>query len=55
MNEPEFRTKSDKLITQLLEAKNLAGKLGLWVTFHAIDDATTKVGWEVAEALQKYT
>lgn len=50
--ERRFREDSQVLVVDLLKLKDRAAKLGLWRTFHAIDGATTAVGWEIAEKLK---
>lgn len=39
----------NELVLALVQAKNAAFKLGLVKTGHAIDGATTAIGWEIAE------
>lgn len=46
---PGFRKRSDALILALIAAKNEAFELELFGTAHAVDGATTKIGWEVAD------
>ena len=35
--------------TEIILLKSKAGELGLWRTHHALDAATTAVGWELAD------
>lgn len=37
-----------RLIETLVKAKAEAGRLGLYRTMHALDEATQQIGWEVA-------
>lgn len=50
---PTPRQKIDDFIARLQLMKVEAGKLGLYETMHAIDTATTKVGYELAEKIKK--
>jgi hypothetical protein len=36
------------LCETLVQAKAEAGRLELWQTMHALDDATQHIGWEIA-------
>jgi len=47
----ERRACIDDFIRRLTLMKREACILGLYQTMHAIDGATTKVGWELAEIL----
>jgi len=38
---------------ELMLMKNKAARLGLFKTMHAIEPATQKVGWEIAEHIEK--
>lgn len=42
-----------ELIIRMVEVKNEAGRLGLYRTMHAMDEATRVVGWEVADGLTR--
>lgn len=39
----------EELAATLVQCKAEAGRLHLWRTLHAIDGATTVIGWEIAE------
>jgi hypothetical protein len=43
----------NQLVLDLLACKDVAARLGLWETMHAIDGATKAIGWEIARQLQK--
>jgi hypothetical protein len=45
--------KQREFVIALNILKVQAGRLGLFETMHAIDTATKKVGWEIAEKLKK--
>jgi hypothetical protein len=45
----------ESFVAELVALKNEAGRLGLWKTMHALDEATTAVGWEWPTLLAKQT
>lgn len=45
--------KISRFIAELVQMKDRAGRLGLWKTMHALDEATKAVGYEYAEILEK--
>jgi phage gp36-like protein len=49
ISETDIRKRSAALILAILSAKSEAGQLGLWKTMHALDDASSAIGWEVAD------
>jgi hypothetical protein len=46
---PKVRRERQELVQTLLQAKREAMRLGLIRTHHALDEATTVIGWEMAE------
>ena len=50
--EAQQRQAERDFITDLVLLKARAGRLGLWKTMHALEEATQFVGWEVADAHQ---
>ena len=36
-------------IAELLDVKQMAANLGLWQTYHLLDEAASKAGWEMAD------
>src|SRR5687768_2734487 len=47
----ELTVERRQFITELVLAKDRAGRLGLWKTMHALDEATNAAGWELASLL----
>lgn len=48
LSEAAHRQAVRDFIEQLVRMKHRAGELELWRTMHALDDATTAVGYEAA-------
>lgn len=53
MSKNPTKKETDDFIRRLILMKVEAGRLGLFATMHAIDAATTKVGYELADKLKK--
>ena len=47
------RFRAMEFTTALVRMKDRSGRLGLWKTMHAIDEATKVAGWEIADLLAK--
>lgn len=49
----KMKTKLQQFTVALVTLKSDAGKLELWKTLHAIDEAAKVAGWEIAEQAEK--
>mgnify|MGYP001577331461 CR=1 FL=1 len=51
MTKTEWRQEVRGFTAALVAMKDQAGRLGLWRTMHAIDEATRAIGYETADVI----
>ena len=49
----DWRRRVDNIAVRMVGMKDELARLGLYATMHALDEATRKLGYEIAEVLQK--
>ena len=52
--EKNVRAETARVIALLGKAKHVARSVGMWQTYHLIDKAEEKSGWEAAEMLKEF-